>query len=207
MARYIDSVCKLCRREGEKLFLKGSRCFSEKCAFERRNYAPGQHGILKKKSGSEYLSQLREKQKTKRIYGILETQFKNNFYKALRKKGITGENLLQRLECRLDNLVFRMGFAHSRKMARQLVRHSHFLVNQKKVNIPSFLVSVGDQIAVREKSRKMEILHSSLKDHTNELPWISVDKANMQGSLVSLPKREEIPTNVQEQLIVELYKK
>ncbi len=209
MARYKESVCKLCRREGEKLFLKGERCYSEKCAFDRRGYAPGQHGQNpRRRKGSEYGLQLREKQKVRRIYGILEQQFRNYFKKAERKKGVTGENLLAMLECRLDNLVYRLGFAPSRNAARQLVRHGHFMVNQKKTNIPSYQVEPGDIISVREKSRNLDIIHSALKEARGaDLPYLRLDKAKLLGELLELPKRTDIPVLAQEQLVVELYSK
>jgi len=209
MARYKESVCKLCRREGEKLFLKGERCYSEKCALDRRGYAPGQHGQNpRRRKGSEYKLQLREKQKVRRIYGILEQQFRNYFKKAERKKGITGENLLVMLECRLDNLVYRLGFAPSRNAARQLVRHGHFTVNQKKTDIPSYQAKPGDIISVREKSRNLDIIHSALKEARGaDLPYLRLDKAKLLGELLELPKRTDIPVLAQEQLIVELYSK
>jgi small subunit ribosomal protein S4 len=209
MARYRDANCKLCRREGMKLFLKGSRCLSEKCAFDRRGYAPGQHGQRGRRKGSEYGLQLREKQKVRRIYGVLENQFSNYFEKAAAKKGITGEILLQFLECRLDNMVYRLGFAPSRKSARQLVRHNHFLVDGKKVNIPSFEVRPGNVISVREKSRNLDIIHSSLKDTSKgvDLDWLKLDKVKMEGQLLEVPERTKIPVLVQEQMIVELYSK
>jgi len=208
MARYTGPVCKLCRREKQKLFLKGSKCTSEKCPLEKKNYPPGQHGLSRRAKFSEYGVQLREKQKVKRIYGVLETQFSNLFEKANRAKGRTGENLLKLLERRLDNIVFRLGFAPSRKAARQLILHRHFTVNNVIVNIPSYIVNVGDEIAVREKSKKLEIIHSSLrrvKDDTYN--WLVVDKANLKGTLQQVPDREEIQLNVKEQLIVELYSK
>jgi small subunit ribosomal protein S4 len=208
MARYIDANCKLCRREGEKLFLKGSRCLSEKCAVERRTYAPGQHGQNIRRKVSEYGLQLREKQKVRRIYGILERQFRNYFEKAERKKGITGETLLQLLECRLDNIVYRLGFAPSRKSARQLVRHRHLTVNGRIVDIPSYNVRVGDIVRVKDKSKSLDIVHLALKESRGEeIPWLRLNKAGLEGELLELPKREEIPTPAQEQLIVELYSK
>jgi small subunit ribosomal protein S4 len=208
MARYRESVCKLCRREKEKLFLKGERCYSEKCAFDRRGYAPGQHGQSLRRRGSEYQLQLREKQKLRRIYGVLELQFHNYFKKAERQKGITGENLLRILECRLDNMVYRLGFAPSRNAARQLVRHGHFMVNQKKTNIPSYQIKPGDIISVREKSRNLEIIHAALKEARGaDLPYLRLDKAKLLGELLELPKRTDIPILAQEQLIVELYSK
>ncbi|HVO66464.1 MAG TPA: 30S ribosomal protein S4 [Syntrophales bacterium] len=208
MARYKESVCRLCRREGLKLFLKGDRCYGEKCAFERRGYAPGDHGQIRKKY-SDYGVQLREKQKLKRMYGLLERQFRGYFEKADRQKGITGTNLLLFLERRLDNMVFRMGFANSRTEARQLVRHNHFLVNGKPVNIPSYLVNVGGQIQVREKSRKVERIREAMEIVARRgIPqWLELDKSNFSGVVKALPSREELVMPVQEQLIVELYSK
>jgi len=198
----------LCRREGEKLFLKGSRCLSEKCAIDRRAYAPGQHGQNIRRKVSEYGLQLREKQKVRRVYGILERQFRNYFADAERKKGITGETLLQLLECRLDNIVYRLGFAPSRKSARQLVRHRHLTVNGRIVDIPSYNVRVGDIVRVKDKSKSLDIVHMALKESRGEdIPWLRLNKAGLEGELLELPKREEIPTPAQEQLIVELYSK
>lgn len=208
MARYTDANCKLCRREGEKLFLKGTRCLSEKCAFEKRTYAPGQHGQNVRRKVSEFGHQLREKQKVRRVYGILERQFRNYFEKAERKKGITGENLLQLLECRLDNIVYRLGFAPSRKAARQLVRHRHFSVNGRIVDVPSYNVRINDIIRVKDKSKSMDIFHMALKESRGEeLAWLRLNKAALEGELLQVPKREEIPIPAQEQLIVELYSK
>lgn len=208
MARYRESACRLCRREGLKLFLKGDRCYSEKCAFERRSYSPGEHGQIRKKH-SDYGVQLRAKQKLKRMYGLLEKQFRGYFEKADRQKGITGTNLLLFLERRLDNMVFRMGFANSRNEARQLVRHSHFLVSGKPVNIPSFLVRVGDDIQVREGSRKVERIQEALETVARRgvPPWIELDKENFKGTVKVLPVRDELTMPVQEQLVVELYSK
>lgn len=206
MARYIDASCRLCRREGQKLFLKGERCYSTKCAIEKRNYAPGQHGQSRKKV-SEYGLQLREKQKAKRFYGVLETQFRNYFDKAAKKKGITGENLLVMLETRFDNVVFRMGFASSRKEARQLVVHGHFTLNGKKANIPSMAISAGDVIQVKEKSMSSPKF-KEIKDMSISVPsWITVDVNKLEGKVVALPTREDIDTPVAEHLIVELYSK
>ena len=206
MARYTDANCRLCRREGQKLFLKGDRCYSTKCALERRNYAPGMHGQGRNKK-SDYALQLREKQKTKRMYGLQETQFRNLFDKADRKAGITGENLLILLETRLDNVVFRLGFASSRKEARQLVNHGHFTVNGKKVNIPSYTVKAGDVIAVKAKSQNSPKF-KEVKDMTITVPaWMSVDVEKLEGKIISVPTREEIDTQVAEHLIVELYSK
>ena len=203
--------CKLCRREGMKLMLKGDRCFLEKCAFERRAYAPGQHGVMarRKKVGSDYAEQLREKQKTKRIYGIEERQFRKLFAVAQRKTGVTGTTFLQILECRLDNVAFRMGFAPSRNTARQLVSHGHFLVNGRKVNIPSFILKANDSVAVDEPSKQLDVIHSALKSgKRGDVPeWLRVDKVKLSGQVVSVPSREQITTPVNEQLIVELYSK
>ncbi|CDF58859.1 30S ribosomal protein S4 [Thermobrachium celere] len=206
MARYTGPSCKLCRREGVKLYLKGDRCYSDKCALARRPYAPGQHGHNKKKL-TNYGLQLREKQKAKRIYGVLESQFRRYYEEAERQKGITGENLLRLLELRLDNVIFRLGFASSRAEARQLVRHGHFTVNGKKVNIPSYQVRVNDEIAVREKSRSSEKFKALMQVETNVPKWLTVDKENMVGRVVSLPQREDIDIPVNETLIVELYSK
>lgn len=206
MARYTDASCRLCRREAQKLFLKGERCYSTKCALEKRNYAPGQHGQSRKKI-SEYGLQLREKQKAKRFYGLLEAQFRNLFEKAAKKKGITGENLLIMLETRLDNTVFRMGFASSRKEARQLVTHGHFTVNGKKVDIPSAAVKAGDVIKVKEKSTDSPKF-KEIKDMSISVPaWISVDVDKLEGKVLAMPKREDIDTPIAEHLIVELYSK
>ncbi len=208
MARYTGPVCKLCRREKQKLFLKGTKCLSEKCPIENKNYPPGQHGLSRRVKFSEYGVQLREKQKVKRVYGLLETQFRNLFEKANRQKGVTGENLIKLLERRLDNVVFRLGFAPSRNSARQLVLHRHFLVNGRPVDIPSFMVAPGDVISVREKSKKLDAIHNSLRRAKDGVyNWLSVDKAKLVGSFVQVPEREEIPLNVNEQLIVELYSK
>ena len=207
MARYTDASCRLCRREGQKLFLKGERCYSPKCAIEKRNYAPGQHGQSRAKKVSEYGLQLREKQKAKRFYGVLETQFRNYFDKAAKKKGITGENLLIMLETRLDNAVFRMGFASSRKEARQLVRHGHFTVNGQKENIPSFTVKAGDAIKVKEKSASSPKF-KEIKDMSISVPvWITVDVEKLEGKVIAMPRREDIDTPIAEHLIVELYSK
>ncbi len=206
MSRYTDASCRLCRREGQKLFLKGDRCYSTKCAIEKRNFPPGQHGQGRKKV-SDYGTQLREKQKTKRFYGLQETQFRNLFDKAARKKGITGENLLIMLETRLDNVVFRFGFASSRKEARQLVTHGHFQVNGKKVDIPSYEVKAGDVIKVKEKSTSSPKF-KEIKDMTISVPsWLTVEVEKLEGKVVTLPTREDIDTPVAEHLIVELYSK
>lgn len=209
MARYTDAVCKLCRRESEKLFLKGSRCMTVKCSFEKKSYAPGQHGVSQRIKLSEYGIQLREKQKVRRIYGILENQFRNYFAKADRLKGVTGENLLRLLESRLDNTVYRLGFAQSRKQARQLVRHRHLLVNGKLVDIPSYLLKPGDVITVTEKSKKLAVFHDSMRKVRDEdmYPWLKLEKAQIEGTFVDWPIRTDIPIQVQENLIVELYSK
>jgi small subunit ribosomal protein S4 len=208
LARYIESACRLCRRENLKLYLKGERCYSDKCAFERRSYPPGQHGQGRVKF-SNYGVQLREKQKVKRMYGLVEKQFRNFFVKAERMKGITGINLLLLLERRLDNLVYRLGFANSRSEARQMVRHSHFLVQGKKVNIPSYLVKVGQVIELREKSRKIAKIGESLEGVARRgIPsWLELEKEQFRGRLVSLPSREDLTMPIKEQLIVELYSK
>ena len=208
MARYIGAKCKLCRREGTKLFLKGERCNSSKCAIERRNYAPGMHGKKRVKL-SEYGLQLREKQKAKKYYGVLERQFKNYFVKADAQPGITGENLLRLLEMRLDNVVYRAGYASSRTEARQIVRHNHVLVNGKKVNIPSYILKAGDVITLKEKSQdntRMKAL-LELADGKMVPEWLSADKKKFEAKVVSAPRRDQIDTPVQETLIVELYSK
>ena len=208
MARYTDSVCKLCRRERQKLFLKGQKCFTEKCPIETKNYPPGQHGLNRRSKVSEYGIQLREKQKIKRIYGLLETQFRNYFDKANKQKGITGENLVKLLESRFDNVIYRLGFAASRKQARQLIRHRHFMINDRLVDIPSYTLSAGDVLKLREKSKKMDTIHNSLKRvKDSTYSWLTVDKANLLGTFVQVPEREEIPLNANEQLVVELYSK
>lgn len=209
MARYIESACRLCRREGLKIFLKGDRCYSEKCAFERRGYAPGDHGQMRRKQPSDYGLQLREKQKLKRMYGLLEKQFRGSFEIADRKKGITGTNLLIGLERRLDNMVFRMGFANSRNEARQLVMHGHFLVNAKSVNIPSFQLKSGDEISLKEKSRKVNCILEALQTVARRgVPqWIELNKDSFKAVVKTLPTREELTMPVKEQLVVELYSK
>lgn len=208
MARYTGPSCKLCRREKQKLFLKGSKCYSEKCPIESRNYAPGQHGLSRRTKFSEYGVQLREKQKVKRIYGLQETQFHNYFEKATRQKGVTGSNLVKLLERRLDNVVFRLGFAPSRKSARQLVLHRHFLVNGQTVDIPSFILTPSDTISVRENSKKLDAIHNSLRRmKDNVYGWLAIDKATLSGTFLNVPEREDIPLNANEQLIVELYSK
>ena len=206
MARYTGPSCRLCRREGQKLFLKGERCYSGKCALEKRSYAPGQHGQGRKKS-SDYGLQLREKQKCKRFYGLQETQFRNLFEKAAAKKGITGENLLIMLETRLDNVVFRMGLASSRKEARQLVTHGHFTVNGKKADIPSMQLKAGDVVAVKEKSTSSPKF-KEIKEMTISTPaWVTIDTQKLEGKVLAMPTREQIDTPVAEHLIVELYSK
>ncbi len=208
MARYIGPVCRLCRREGIKLFLKGERCYTDKCAIERRSYPPGQHGQGRSKS-TEYSLQLREKQKLKRIYGVLERQFRRVFTLAERRRGITGENLLLLLESRLDNMIYRMGFAPSRSEARQLVRHGHFLVNHRRVTIPSYLVKPGDEIQVRESSRKVVRIQESLElaQRRGVPEWLEVNKDAFAGRVRALPTRAELTLPINEQLIVELYSK
>ena len=209
MARYTDANCKLCRREGEKLFLKGSRCFTDKCAIERRPFPPGQHGgNMRRRKVSAYGEQLREKQKVRRTYGLLERQFRNYFRKADAKSGITGEALLQMLETRLDNIVYRLGFATSRKAARQLVMHRHILVDGKTVDIPAYSVRPDQVIKVRDKSKKLDMVHQALKlGRGDEIPWLRLNKAALEGGLVEIPKRADIPITANEQLIVELYSK
>ena len=209
MARYTDAVCRLCRREGMKLFLKGPKCFTDKCAIEKRNFAPGQHGKDRKAKIVGYGLQLREKQKAKRIYFTQEGQFRNYFEKAARSKGVTGELLLQQLERRLDAVVYRIGLGVSRRQARQLVRHGHVNVNGRKVDIPSFQVSVGDEVVIREASRKLAILEQAKEfaAHGNPPTWLEIDRDNYKGRVLALPKREDIQLPVNEQLIVELYSK
>lgn len=209
MARYTDPSCRLCRRERQKLFLKGTKCFTEKCPVEKRNYAPGQHGQSRRAKVSEYGVQLREKQKIRRMYGLMEKQFRNYFEKALQQTGRTGELLVKMLERRLDNVAYRMGFAPSRKAARQLVTHGHFLVNSKPVDAPSFLLRSGDTVSVRDKSKKLDVIHESMKrmKDTSMLPWLSLDKASMVGTFLNIPERADIPLNADEQLVVELYSK
>ncbi|HVO80252.1 MAG TPA: 30S ribosomal protein S4 [Terriglobales bacterium] len=209
MARYTDPVCRLCRREGIKLFLKGAKCFSDKCPVEKRNFAPGQHGKDRKAKVVGYGLQLREKQKAKRIYFTQETQFRNYFEEAARSKAVTGEKLLQQLERRLDNVVYRLGFGMSRRQARQLVRHGHVHVDGRKVNIPSYEVSVGEEVTIRESSRKLAILEQAKEfaSHQGMPNWLEVDRDNYKGRVLALPKREDIQLPVNEQLIVELYSK
>jgi small subunit ribosomal protein S4 len=207
VARYTGAVCRLCRREGLKLFLKGSRCFTEKCAIERRNYPPGQHGLGRSKQ-SPYAQQLREKQKAKRIYGLLEGQFRRYFERAERERGVTGENLLRLLERRLDNVVFRLGFAASRAEARQIVRHAHVQVNGRKVSLPSFLVKVGDQVQLRPTSSLQERVAENLSAGRGQVPqWLELIPSEKRAVVRGLPLRDDIQIPVQEQLIVELYSK
>lgn len=209
MARNIGAACRRCRRENLKLFLKGDRCYSDKCSFERRAFGPGQHGQARFKKLSDYAVQLREKQKVKSMYGMLEGQFRLTFAKSEMQKGVTGENLLINLERRLDNTIFRVGFASSRNQARQLVRHKHILVNGRKVNVPSFLVNAGDVITIKEKSRANTLLNENLEAVARRgVPsWIELDKDNYKAVIKTLPNREEITMPIQEQLIVELYSK
>jgi small subunit ribosomal protein S4 len=210
LARYIGPVCRQCRREGMKLYLKGERCHSEKCAIERRNFVPGQHGKDRKAKIVGYGLQLREKQKVRRIYGVLETQFRNAYEKAAHAKGITGENLMTGLERRLDSVIYRMGFGTSRAQSRQVVRHGHVQVNGRKVDIPSFIVKVGDEVAVRESSKNNPTILAA-RDATAHAPapnWIDVDRENLKGRITALPKRDElVQIQLNEQLIVELYSK
>jgi len=208
LARYRESLCRLCRSEGLKLFLKGDRCYSDKCAFERRGYVPGEHGQLRRKR-TDYGVQLREKQKLKRMYGLLEKQFRGYFKKADRQKGITGTNLLIFLERRLDNMVYRVGLANSRNDARQLIKHDHFLVNGKKMNIPSYLVKGGEEIQVKEKSRKVGRIVEAVETVARRgVPqWLELDKDNFTGVVKRFPTREELTMPMQEQLVVELYSK
>lgn len=208
MARYTGADCRLCRREGAKLFLKGDRCYTEKCAIERRNYAPGEAGKKRVKE-SEYRGQLREKQKTKRIYGVLEKQFRHYYDMANSQKGVTGENLLRILESRLDNVVYRLGFAKSRAEARQQVRHAHIMVNGRRVDIPSFRVRPGDVVSVAPKAKDLLVIKSALISNERvQVPaWLEVDIEKLQGSVLALPQRDQIDLDIREQLIVELYSK
>ena len=208
MARYTDAVCRLCRREGQKLFLKGDRCYTDKCAITRRAYAPGQHGQGRSKA-SEYGTQLREKQKAKRYYGVLESQFRGYFDMAIKRKGKTGENLLSILETRLDNVVYRLGFAMSRAEARQLVRHGHFTVNGRKVNIPSFLVKPGMIITLKESSRSLDKFKAVIEANSFRQPpkWLDYNADAFTATVTALPAREDIDLPIEEQLIVELYSK
>jgi len=209
MAVYHDARCRMCRRSGMKLFLKGSRCFSDKCAIERRGYAPGEHGKSRRVKETNYGIQLREKQKARQVYGLLERQFRHYFTKASEAKGVTGEVLLQMLERRLDNLLYRANFALSRSQGRQLVRHGHVTVNGRSVDIPSFLVGPGDTVAVREKSRKLTVIQSTLEARKGQAapPWLEVHPDKLAVQVLSIPTRDSIPTPINEQLIVELYSK
>jgi small subunit ribosomal protein S4 len=211
MGRYTGAVCKLCRREGQKLFLKGTKCYTEKCPIERRNYAPGQHGLAqqRRKKSSDYSQQLREKQKVKRIYGVPEKYFKTLFEKAAKLPGVTGENLLVGLELRLDNIVYRLAFASSRKQARQLVQHGHVLVNGRTVDIPSYQVRQGDEVRVHADSKDLVPVQASLESKTKPtaVRWLAVDEGTRTGRVLERPGRADIPLAVQEQLIVELYSK
>ena len=208
MARYTDSVCKLCRREKQKLFLKGQKCYTDKCPVEQRNYPPGQHGVSRRAKISEYGVQLREKQKIKRSYGLLETQFRNYFEKANKSKGITGDNLVKLLESRLDNVVYRLGFASSRKQARQIISHRHITVNEHLVDIPSYILGAGDIIKIKDKSKKLDLIHNSLKRvKDNTYSWLSIDKASLSGTFLQVPDRADVPLNANEQLVIELYSK
>lgn len=209
MARYTGANCKLCRREGEKLFLKGARCYTEKCSVERRKFAPGQHGQNLRRKVSAYGIQLREKQKIRRIYGLLEKQFHNYYVKADKGTGITGEILVQLLETRLDNMVYRLGFAPSRKAARQLVRHRHILIDGRITDIPSYQVKPNQVIKVKEKSKNLDLIHDALKEvgRAEDIPWVRINKAALEGELLEIPKRSEIPLTANEQLVVELYSK
>ena len=204
MARYTGATCRLCRREGMKLFLKGDRCYTDKCAIVKRNYAPGQHGQGRKKV-SNYGLQLREKQKVKRIYGVLETQFRNMYERAEKMTGKTGENLLSLLERRLDNVVYRLGFAPTRRAARQLVNHGHFLVNGVKTDIPSYTVKVGDVVEVKEKSKNLAIIKASLENRVHTPAFVEVDETKMSGKFTRLPERSELNQEINESLIVEYY--
>ncbi len=208
MARYSGALCRICRREAEKLFLKGDRCYTEKCAIERRQYPPGQHGQRRSKL-SDYGVQLREKQKVRKIYGLLEKQFRTAFGRAERKKGVTGEVLLQLLEARLDNVVYRMGFAPNRNSARQLVTHGHFLVNGRKTDIASFSVRVGDVVELKEASRNIAIINENVSkmEHRGVPVWLEMDFTNFKGKVTQVPSREDIQLTANEQLIVELYSK
>jgi len=211
MSRYLGASCKLCRREGTKLFLKGTKCFTEKCAVERRPYAPGQHGqsTARRRKASEYAKQLREKQKIKRMYGLGEQQFRNIFEKVSSLPGVTGHNLLANLESRLDNLVYRMGFAPSRKAARQLIRHRHVEVDGKRVDVPSFTAQPGQEIRIREKSRAVVAIQAAIEQSSRgaSLSWLAVDKETFSGRMLERPTRPNIPIAAQEQLVVELYSK
>lgn len=209
MARYTGPVCRLCRREDMKLFLKGERCYTDKCGYERRSYPPGQHGQARRRKRSDYGEQLREKQKVKRIYGIAERQFRGYYFRATRMKGVTGENLIQLLERRLDNTVYRMGFASDHAEARQLVRHGHFLVNGRRVDIPSYLIRSGDVVEVKEKSRKITRVIEALStvERRTVPSWIDLDKDAFKATVKALPTRADVTLPIREQLIIELYSK
>jgi small subunit ribosomal protein S4 len=207
MAVNHDPRCRQCRREGEKLMLKGERCKTEKCSMERRPYPPGIRQLKRRKSSSAYSQQLREKQKIRRIYGVLERQFRLYFKRASDQDGVTGENLMRLLECRMDNIIYRMGLAPSRSTARQLVLHNHFTVNNKKVNIPSYSIKEGDVIQVKEKSNNLSVIHSTLKTVRDVPEWLQIDKVKLTGTVLRVPDRALIPVNVNEQLVVELYSK
>jgi len=209
MARYTDANCKLCRREKQKLFLKGTKCYTDKCPIESRNYPPGQHGLSRRSRISDYSLQLREKQKIRKTYGLLEKQFRNYFEVASKKKGITGENLVRILESRFDNTLYRLGLAPSRKAARQLITHRHLTINGKIVNIPSYVLKSGDVIHVREKSKKLLAIHDAMKRMKENMlvSWLNLDKANMSGTFLHNPERAEVPFIGNEQLVVELYSK
>jgi len=209
LARYRGSVCRLCRRENLKLFLKGDRCYSDKCAFDRRSYPPGQHGQRRGRKISDYGIQLREKQKVKRMYGLSEKQFRLSFKKADNQKGITGTNLLVILERRLDNVVYRLGFVNSRNQGRHFVRHNHFLVNNRKVNVPSYLIKLGDVVEIRKKSQKIQTIGDALDAVVRRgVPqWLDLEKENLKGIVKSFPVREDLTMPIQEQFIVELYSK
>lgn len=205
MSRYTGPNCRFCRREGAKLFLKGERCSLEKCSFERRNYPPGRHGQGLRRKQSDYSVQLRAKQKLARLYGIREGQFRNYYKEASRVPGVSGENLLRLLERRLDNVVYRLGFAPSRKAARQLVRHNHIAVNGKRVNIPSYLTRMGDEVQVVERSRQLEAISESMRRLREVASWLAIDKVNLTGTVTEIPGREDISTVAEEQLVIEFY--
>ncbi|HLT24943.1 MAG TPA: 30S ribosomal protein S4 [Ignavibacteria bacterium] len=209
MARYTDASCKLCRRERQKLFLKGTKCFTDKCPIEKKNYPPGQHGLSRRSRMTDYAVQLREKQKVRKTYGLLEKQFRNYFKEASRQKGVTGNNLVSILESRLDNTLYRLGLAPSRKAARQIILHRHLTVNDKIVDRSSYHLKSGDVIKIREKSKKLPVFHDSMKRMKDNMmmPWLSLDKATMTGTYLKDPEREEVPFIGNEQLIVELYSK
>jgi small subunit ribosomal protein S4 len=207
MAVYHGPACRLCRREGQKLMLKGDRCRSEKCAFERRPFPPGNRGTKRRKTSSEYNTQLREKQKIRRIYGIMERQFRTYFAKAAKATGVTGTTMLRMLEMRIDNVIYRLGFAPSRLAARQLVRHRHFMVNGKKVSIPSYQLREGDVVQVKDASKNLDVIHNALKSVKESPEWLSIDKVKLSGTVLRSPERHQIPSDIREQLVVELYSK